>query len=350
MATPNKKNRKRFLIIPFVILLLLLGFYYMFFYPIRSNGQDRYLYVDKDDNADSLYTHLTEKVDGKVLIAVKWMERVGIFRSKIKPGCYLLESVYGPFGLLKNIHRGRQHPISLVIPSVRTTDMLARELGRQLMADSTEIATILHLTDSCKAYGFDTLTIPAMFVPNTYEIYWNTSVSGLFKRMKEEYHAFWDGQRQELAKRMNLTPIQVTTLASIIDEETAYNPEKPDVAGMYYNRLTLRNAEYPNGMPLQADPTVKFALKDFALKRIYQKHLSVQSPYNTYRNTGLPPGPIRIPSVAAIDAVLHYKHHPYYYMCADPAFNGRHIFAETYAQHMTNAKRYAEALNSRGIK
>lgn len=152
------------------------------------------------------------------------------------------------------------------------------------------------------------------------------------------------------ANALRLDPIQVTTLASIVDEETANNGEKPMIAGMYYNRLMLRNAKYPEGMPLQADPTIKFAWKQFGLKRIYNNLLSINSPYNTYRNPGLPPGPIRIPSVAGIDAVLNMKHHDYLYMCANEDFSGTHRFARTYEEHMANAKRYAAALNSRGIK
>ena len=168
--------------------------------------------------------------------------------------------------------------------------------------------------------------------------------------MKKESDSFWNEDRMAKAQRLKLTPIEVITLASIVDEETANNAEKPMVAGMYYNRLMMRDGEYPNGMPLQADPTIKFALKQFALKRIYHNMLQTQSPYNTYVNTGLPPGPIRIPTVAGIDAVLNMVHHNYIYMCAKEDFSGTHNFASNYKDHQANAAKYSNALNARGIK
>ena len=243
-----------------------------------------------------------------------------------------------------------QEPLSLTVPSVRTMQDLAGELGKKLMVDSATLAKDFTDEAFCKQYGYDTATIAALFIPNTYDIYWNISVDGLMKRMQKENHLFWDDDRMAKANALRLDPIQVTTLASIVDEETANNGEKPMIAGMYYNRLMLRNAKYPEGMPLQADPTIKFAWKQFGLKRIYNNLLSINSPYNTYRNPGLPPGPIRIPSVAGIDAVLNMKHHDYLYMCANEDFSGTHRFARTYEEHMANAKRYAAALNSRGIK
>ena len=181
-----------------------------------------------------------------------------------------------------------------------------------------------------------------MFIPNTYDLYWNSSVDKLLDKMSEESKKFWTFERKNKAKAMELTPEQVITLASIVDEETANDGEKPMIAGMYYNRLK-------ENMPLQADPTIKFALKKFELKRIYHNMLNTDSPYNTYRNTGLPPGPIRIPTVKGIDAVLNYVHHDYLYMCAKEDFSGTHNFARTYEEHKQNAAKYSKALNERGI-
>jgi UPF0755 protein len=195
----------------------------------------------------------------------------------------------------------------------------------------------------CQKYGYDTTTVAAMFVPNTYDVYWNMSIDGLMQRMEKEHQRFWQGSREAKAAQIQLTPVEVCTLASIIDEETANNAEKPMIAGMYLNRLKI-------GMPLQADPTVKFALKDFALKRIYHNHLEVNSPYNTYKNTGLPPGPIKVASIQGIDAVLNRVAHTYIYMCAKEDFSGTHNFATSYQEHLNNAARYAKALNERGIK
>ena len=182
-----------------------------------------------------------------------------------------------------------------------------------------------------------------MFVPNTYEVYWDTPVEKFLDRMKKESDRFWNSERKAKADKLQLNPVEVITLASIVDEETANNAEKPMIAGMYYNRLKQH-------MPLQADPTIKFALQQFELRRIYTKLLSVVSPYNTYRNEGLPPGPIRIPSVAGIDAVLNLVHHDYLYMCAKEDFSGTHNFAKTYPEHLANAAKYSAALDARGMK
>ena len=183
----------------------------------------------------------------------------------------------------------------------------------------------------------------ALFIPDTYEVYWNISLDKLMKKMEKANNNFWNEERTTKANAMGLTKDEVATLASIVDEETANNSEKPMIAGMYFNRLK-------KGMPLQADPTIKFALKDFALRRIYHKLLTVDSPYNTYKNQGLPPGPIKIASVAGIDAVLNYVHHDYLYMCAKEDFSGTHNFAVTYSEHLQNAAKYTKALNNRGIK
>ena len=182
-----------------------------------------------------------------------------------------------------------------------------------------------------------------MFVPNTYDVYWNVSIDALLTRMSNEHDRFWQGDRQTKPHNMGLTPNEVCTLASIIDEETANTTEKPMIAGMYLNRLKA-------DMPLQADPTIKFALKQFELKRIYNKLLSVDSPYNTYRNEGLPPGPIKIASIRGIDAVLNHVQHDYLYMCAKEDFSGTHNFARTYQEHLQNAAKYSKALNEQGIK
>ena len=240
--------------------------------------------------------------------------------------------------------------MNLTVPSVRTIDKLSAELSKKLMLDSLEIRKALTDEATCEKYGYDTATIACMFIPNTYDIYWNVSVSKLLDRMKKESDKFWNFERTQKAKAMKLTQVEVITLASIVDEETANNAEKPMIAGMYYNRLMLRNAEYPEGMPLQADPTIKFAWKQFGLKRIYNNLLSIKSPYNTYKNPGLPPGPIRIPSVAGIDAVLNHVKHEYIYMCAKEDFSGTHNFARTYQEHLQNAAKYSKALNERGIK
>ena len=231
----------------------------------------------------------------------------------------------------------------LTMPEARTMPQLAARLSAKLMLDSASIANAITSNEYCKQLGYDTATIASLFVPNTYEVYWNTDLDKFMQRMVKEHDNFWTEERRQKASRLGLSPEKVCTLASIIDEETANNAEKPMIAGMYLNRLKA-------GMPLQADPTVKFALQNFSLKRIYHNHLSVNSPYNTYKNIGLPPGPIKVASIKGIDAVLNRVQHHYLYMCAKEDFSGTHNFAVTYQEHLKNAARYSDALNQRGIK
>lgn len=347
-----KKNKKRQFLIPagLCLVAILAIAYYYFFAPMSTDGNTHYVYIDSDDSVDSVYAKLSDVSKSNSLAGFNMLVRHSSYADNIRTGRYAVRSGEGAFVVFRHFKNGLQSPVSLVVPSVRTTDRLAAELSKKLMLDSTEIYHALSDEATCKKYGYDTTTIAAMFIPNTYDIYWNISVGKLLERMQKECRKFWNAERTAKAKSMELTPVQVATLASIVDEETANNAEKPMVAGMYYNRLMLRNAEYPNGMPLQADPTIKFAWKRFDLKRIYNNLLYINSPYNTYRTPGLPPGPIRIPSIAGIDAVLNHVHHDYLYMCAKEDFSGTHNFAHTYTEHIQNAKRYSEALNKRGIK
>ena len=272
------------------------------------------------------------------------------YADHVRTGRYAIKSGEGAFTVLRHLKNGMQEPVNLTIPTVRTIERLSAELAKHLMLDSATLASALKNDTLCQKYGYDTTTIACMFIPNTYDIYWNVNMNKLLDRMKKESNNFWNADRKAKAQQLKLSPNEVITLASIVDEETANNGEKPMIAGMYYNRLMLRNAEYPNGMPLQADPTIKFAWKDFGLRRIYNKLLTIKSPYNTYVNTGLPPGPIRIASIAGIESVLNLTHHDYLYMCAKEDFSGTHNFARTYAEHKVNAAKYAAALNKRGIQ
>lgn len=259
-----------------------------------------------------------------------------------RTGHYVITSRTTWLDAVRMLHNHAQEPIRLTLPSVRTLDQLAGFLGSRLMADSAAFASVFHSSAELDSLGYTEETLPSLFIPNTYEVWWDTSVALFMQRMLREHDVFWSDERLALAQRQGLTPVEVATLASIIDEETANNGEKPMVAGMYLNRLRT-------DMLLQADPTVKFALQDFSLRRIRHAHLTVESPYNTYVNKGLPPGPIRIASVASIDAVLHAVEHPYLYMCANSDFSGTHVFAVSYAEHLRNARLYQRALNERNI-
>lgn len=345
------KSKKKWLIPIAACLVVIVGVvYYYLFSSLSAKHETQYLYIDNDDTIDSVNTKLASMANSHAMAAFKILARHSNYADNLRTGRYAISPGTGALAIFRHLKNGLQTPVNLTVPSVRTLDKLSAELSKRLMADSAAIYKALTDEATCQQLGFDTTTIACLFIPNTYDIYWNTSVDKLLARMKKEYDAFWNDWRRQRARELRLTPVQVTTLASIVDEETANDEEKPMVAGMYYNRLMLRNAEYPDGMPLQADPTIKFAWKQFQLHRIYNKLLTIDSPYNTYRNTGLPPGPIRIPSIAGIDAVLNRTKHDYLYMCAKEDFSGTHNFARTYSEHLVNAKAYSKALNERGIK
>ena len=326
------------------VVLLIAGFTYCYLFSgLSKSAKTEYVYIDSDDTQDSVFSKIHPIANAIPMSGFSTLARHSGYADHIRTGRYAIHPGEGALMVFRHLKNGQQTPVSLTIPEVRTIDRLAGALARKLMLDSADVA--IHLSDSayCARWGYDTATVAALFVPNTYDIYWNVGLDRLMERMEKENQKFWNDERRGKAEAMGMTPVEVATMASIIDEETANNAEKPMIAGMYYNRLKA-------GMPFQADPTIKFALKDFALRRIYHKLLYIDSPYNTYRYEGLPPGPIKIASIAGIDAVLNHVEHDYLYMCAKEDFSGTHNFARTYQEHLQNAARYTKALNERGIK
>ncbi len=303
--------------------------------PNCDETQGRLLFVDRDDTSDS--------VKAKSEMGWRWDLYSKVLNFHPRTGRYHIEPETTCLQLFRQLRNGSQEPMNLIIPNARTIERLASVLSQSLMVDSAEIAQALTDSSYCNTHGYTTATIPALFIPNTYEVYWDISVDKLVERMQSENNRFWTADRKAKAEALGMTHEEVATLASIVDEETANNGEKPMIAGLYLNRLHI-------GMKLQADPTVKFAVGDFTLRRILNKHLFVESPYNTYLHEGLPPGPIRIASVAGLDAVLNHVEHPYLYMCAKEDFSGTHNFAQTLSEHYKNARRYVKALNERGIR
>ena len=316
--------------------------YYLLLAPQFHPSKTSYIYIDRDDNIDSVCHKLKTQGKAASLSGFKLLARYREYGQHIRTGRYAIHPKDNAYHLLSRFLRGYQEPINLTIGSVRTLNRLARQIGNQLMTDSAEIMQGLTDTVYWHAQGYTRETLPSLFIPNTYEVYWNISVKDLFQRMQREHSRFWNKERLAKADSLGMTPLQVSTLASIVEEETNNNAEKPTVAGLYINRLRA-------GIPLQADPTIKFALQDFGLRRITNAHLQTESPYNTYLHAGLPPGPIRIPTPTGLDAVLNYERHTYYYMCAKEDFSGTHNFASTYSEHMRNARRYWNALNRRKI-
>ncbi|MDY6205855.1 MAG: endolytic transglycosylase MltG [Prevotella sp.] len=324
--------------------------YYYLFTSFTHVRETFLLLIDDDDTVDSVFTKLSPVANERAMNTLEKLISYSGYAQNIRSGRYAIASGEGTFTVFRKLKNGLQDPVRLTIPSVRTVDRLSAEISKHMMMDSTMLRKALTDEATCKKVGLNTNTILCLFIPNTYELFWNTSVDKFLERMKKESDNFWEGENREKAARLRLSPNEVITLASIVDEETSNNAEKPMIAGMYYNRLMLRNKEYPQGMPLQADPTVKYALGQFHLKRIYKNMLQYNSPYNTYINVGLPPGPIRIPTLAGINAVLNLKRHNYLYMCAKEDFSGTHNFAKDYEEHLANAAKYAEALNKRGIQ
>lgn len=241
------------------------------------------------------------------------------------------------------LSHGWQTPVNLTLSgTIRTPEVLARKIGNQMQVDSAAVADFALSSDSLSRYGIEPSLLFTMIIPDTYEILWTTPVAGIFDRFRKERDAWWTEARLELARKQGLTPVEVSTLASIVDGESHYGPELPVVAGVYLNRLR-------SGMLLQADPTVAYCY-GYTLNRILTRHLEIDSPYNTYRYAGLPPGPISCPPKSCLEAVLNAQNHNYLYFCADPSFNGSHRFAATYSEHLANARAFQRALDARQKK
>jgi len=309
--------------------------------PLR-NG-DTYLYISDHDKYEDVITQIKENS----LLASKFtfdlVAKQVKYDSKVRPGRYKITPGMSNFSLIRKLRGGKQDPLKLIINNIRTKEQLAGKLSSLVMADSLSILNSLNDTAFMNQYNLNTYNSVALFIPNTYEVFWDMDTKELFDRMKREYDTFWNDERKAKAAAIPMTQTEVMTLASIIEEETNKKKEYPIIAGLYINRLKTN-------MPLQACPTIRFALNDYTINRVLIKHLRVKSPFNTYKNQGLPPGPIRLPSTICIDAVLNYKKHDYLFMTAKETLNGEHNFAITYAEHSENARKYQQELDKLGIK
>lgn len=345
MAKTKNKRLKIFLYTfgILAIIAIAIGYYVSttVFKPIELT-ETTYIYINPSTQYNEVVAQIKEKVD---LPSDKIFEMISErmkYTQSIKTGRYAIKDGMTMIEIIRMLRSGNQSAVNLTFNNMRTKENLAGRISSQLMVDSLSLLTWLRNEKNVEELGFDTNTVVAMFIPNTYEVYWDTSVDKLLKRMQREYVAFWNESRKTKAKNIGLTPIEVSILASIVEEEATYSDEYPIVAGLYLNRMK-------RGQRLEADPTVKFAVGDFSLRRILYKHLEVESPYNTYRNDGLPPGPIRIPSIKGIDASLSPQDHKYLFMCAKDDLSGRHNFATTHAEHIRNAAKYQRALNEKKI-
>ncbi|PLX16639.1 MAG: endolytic transglycosylase MltG [Salinivirgaceae bacterium] len=299
-------------------------------------------YIRHTDDYESIKSKLVEQNIVEDIETFDWVAQKMNLPNHIYSGRYLIRPNLNNRNLIELLRSGQQTPIRITFNNIRTKEQLALRLSEEIEPDSAEIAELLFNSAIAKKYGFDSESFLCMFIPNTYEVYWDISTTQLFDRMHKEYTRFWTEEKKSKAKSMKLTPVEISILASIVQKESSFIEEYPEIAGVYYNRLK-------RGMKLQADPTVVYAAGDFTIKRVLLKHLAIDSPYNTYKYKGLPPGPISLPTIQAINSVLNKKSHKYFYFCAKDDFSGKHVFSKTHRQHIENANRYRRALNKRKI-
>ncbi len=272
----------------------------------------------------------------------EWLAGRKNLAGNIHPGRYIIADGMSNNELINLLRSGQQIPVDVTFNNIRTKEELAKDISYQIEADSAGLMKLLNDSLYLKKFGFNTNNVLCMFIPNTYEFYWNTTPTSFFERMFSEYNKFWTADRLKQASDIGLTPIDVSILASIVEKETNKVDEMPTIAGVYTNRLKAN-------WRLQADPTVVYAWGDFSIRRVLNIHKLIDSPYNTYKHYGLPPGPICIPSIAAIKSVLNREEHSYLFFCAKDDFSGYHVFAKTHAPHTINANKYRQALDEMNI-
>ncbi len=334
----------------FIIVTVLFTTFSFYFWQVAKTPN---LQADKDSDfallipEGSTYESVLDTLNAHNVInnqtSFRFLAKLMSYPNRVKVGRYVIKKNSGNLEILKKLRNGTQDAVKLTFNNIRLKEDLVARIGKKFAFGPKQLGSMLGDEAVCQKYGLDTTQIISMFLPNTYEVLWTTPAEKFLDRMYDEYKKFWNEERLSKARAMGLSPQEVSTLASIVEEEQAQKEdERPRIAGMYVNRLNTN-------MPLQADPTIKFALKDFAIRRILHNQLSINSPYNTYRNVGLPPSPIRVANLNSLEAVLNYERHNYTYMCAKEDFSGYHNFAENYQQHLNNAKLYQSALNQRNI-
>lgn len=350
-GSPKKKNGKgrRILFILLLILLLTAAAAAYLLYTIvlkpnvwTPNNEPVTITIPTDSDYQEVKNILYSQ--GLIIHRknFEWLAEKKKYPEVVKPGKYLINSEMSNNDLINLLRSGNQIPVKLIFNNIRDIYQLAEVVSTQIEADSASLVNLLTDSTYLSLLGLKKETASILFIPNTYEMYWDTQAEGFIKRMHDEYIKFWNGERTQQANEINLTIAEVVTLASIVEKETNKNDEKPVIAGVYMNRLNA-------GWRLQADPTVIYAIGDYSIKRVLNVQKEVDSPYNTYRVSGLPPGPICIPSISSIDAVLNYDHNSYLFFCAKDDLSGYHAFAKTNRQHNANAKKYQEALNKMGV-
>ncbi|RSK36130.1 endolytic transglycosylase MltG [Hymenobacter metallilatus] len=343
----RRRNRFAYTVGIFGLLLITFSYYFyqVFFTPnVETNGLPAYVVVRRGETAKAVLDSI--EATGVIVdkLSLRLVAKLMKYEKLVKPGRYELKDGYTNRQLINDLRTGSNRlPLRLTFQNIRLRQDLSRKLATTIDARPSQFDSLLNSPAYTKSLGFDTVSILTMFIPNTYELPWNASAENLMQRMQKEYEKFWTPARDAQRKALGLTRAEVSTLASIVEaEQQQHADERPRVAGVYLNRLK-------RGMKLQADPTVVYANHDFTIKRVLNVHLAKDSPYNTYKYAGLPPGPINLPSIASIDAVLNPESHQYLYFCAKEDFSGYHAFARNEQEHLVNARRYQAALTRSGI-
>jgi UPF0755 protein len=348
-ATKKTPNSKGFLVILlFLIIIALCGwavhYYKTFFQPNVTTGNQPsvYLYIHTGTDFTTLKKLLSDQKYIRDVHSFDLVAQKKKYDIKVRPGRYKILNGMNNNELVNLLRSGKQEPVRVILQNVRNPEEFSGKIAAQIEGDSISMMNLIHNPGYLSEFGANPATVFTLFVPNTYEFLWNTSADQFIRRMYRERQKFWNNDRITKMKNEGLDISGVIILASILEKETAKNSEKTVIAGVYMNRLR-------KGWPLQADPTLIFAWNDYSIKRVLNKHKEIDSPYNTYKHIGLPPGPICLPSVSSIDAVLNYKHHAYMYFCAKDDLSGYHNFSVTLAEHNRNAQRYQAALKRLNI-
>jgi len=342
-------NLKYFFLFLFTGILVVAGIIFLIGYrrilkpnTVTVNKEVVYFLIPSGSDYAGVMKILTSNGILKDTTSFNWVARKKNYPSHVNPGRYGISGDMNNNEIVNMLRSGRQEPVRLIINSSRSVEKLASLVSSHLEADSAEIVNLIQDREYLAELELTPETAPGIIIPNTYEFFWNTNADKFIRRMKSEYENFWNKDRLKKAEQIGLTPMEVITLASIVDEETLMKSEESKIAGVYMNRLK-------KPMRLQACPTIKYVTGDWTMTRVLDKYLFIDSPYNTYRNDGLPPGPITIPSISSIDAVLNYEHHDYLFFAAKEDFSGYHNFAKTLAQHNRNADLYQKALDQQKI-
>ncbi len=340
------RNTKIGVLLTTTIVFVSMVFYgYQLFFAsnfLVQKTESQFLYIPKGAGFGQVKDSLEARKIVHDFLAFAFVSKLLGYQENVKPGAYEIRPNEANWSVIKRLRAGRQTPIRLTFNTIRTKIQLAERMGNKLELESTDLLTLLENPEVQARYQVNSENIISLFIPDTYEVYWTISPEALLEKMAAAYKKFWNAERLAKAENLKLQPEQIMTLASIVQSETNKTDEMPRVAGVYLNRLAI-------GMPLQADPTVVFAVGDFSIKRVREGHKKADSPYNTYKYTGLPPGPIAIPVRQAVDAVLNREQHDFLFFCAREDFSGYHNFTKDFNQHLKNARIYQEALNKAGI-